>query len=162
MLYKNLTVKELYASIPATKTISQFFEIGLEIGSTQLAVSAMEELITRGDTDIVANMLQSASDKGQLQLGTSITGMIARSLAEYRGDPILYKYGKALFRGEGSEGIRKWVRSPEAAKMFKNEQHTLQELPQGEEDKLPERKASYAEPPKEWVEEAINEAFQPG
>lgn len=157
MLYKNLTVKELYASIPATKTISQFFEIGLEIGSTQLAISAMEELMTRGDTDIVANMLQSASDKGQLQLGTSITGMIARSLAEYRGDPILYKYGKALFRGEGSEGIWKWVKSPEAAKMFKNEQQL-----QGEEDKLPERKASYAEPSKEWVKEAINEAFQPG
>ena len=118
MLYKDLKVKELYASIPDTGIIAVFFETGLEIGSSQLAVSAMEELMTRGDTDIVATILQSAADKGQLQVGKSLTGLIARSLAEYREDPILHKYGKALLRGGGKEGILKWMNSPEAARLF--------------------------------------------
>ena len=42
----------------------------------------------------------------------------SRSLAEYREDPILHKYGKALLRGGGKEGILKWMNSPEAARLF--------------------------------------------
>ena len=161
MLYKNLTTKELYASIPATDIISKFFEIGLEVGSTQLAVSAMEELMVRGDTDIIASKLQSASDKGLLQLRTSITGMIARSLAEYREDPILCRYGKALLKGEGSEGILEWMTTPGAAKMFNNEHRAPQEVSQAEKVK-DGRKTICADSTKEWIKEAINESFQPG
>ena len=109
MLYKNLTVKELYASIPDANLIAKFFETGLEIGSTQLAVSAMEELMIRGDTDTIVTILQSASEKGQLKIGTSITSMIARSLMEYRENPTLCKYGKALSKAKGNEGVPEWI-----------------------------------------------------
>ena len=127
MLYKDLKVKELYASIPDTEIIAKLFETGLKIGSCQLAVSAMEELMLRGDTDIIAAKLQSASDKGQLQLGNSLTGLIARSLVECREDPILHRYGRALFRGHGYEGVIKWMRTPEAEAMFQSEKQPQRE-----------------------------------
>ena len=61
MLYKNLTVKELYASIYDTQTIESFFLKGLEKDNDRLAVSAMEELILRGDTDKVIEGLKRLS-----------------------------------------------------------------------------------------------------
>ncbi len=168
MLYKNLTTKELYSSIPATSIIAQFFEIGLEIGSAQLAVSAMEELMVRGDTDIIATKLQSASDKGQLRPGTSITGMIARSLVENREDPILHKYGKIVLRGGGNEGIFKWIQTPEAEQMFQSERLTdkknvllaKQELLQQQEAKN-ERRVLTDNSAHDWVREAVVESFEP-
>ena len=119
MLYKDLSTKELYASIPATSVIAQLFKTGLEIGSTQLAVSAMEELIVREDYDIITAVLQSAADTRKLILGTSLASMIGRSLKEscYH-DPLLQKYGIALLKGEGEDGPFKWVKSGKAAKYF--------------------------------------------
>lgn len=172
MLYKNLSVKELYSSIPATTIIAQFFETGLEIGSSQLAVSAMEELMIRGDTDIIAAKLQSASDKGQLKLGTSITGMIARSLMECREDPILHRYGKIVQRGGGSEGIFKWMQTPEAEQMFQGErltdkknaflarQDARQELLQEQEAKK-RREILCDDSAQDWVKESLAELFEP-
>ena len=119
MLYKNLSTRELYASIPDTSIITCFFKTGLEIGSTQLAVSTMEELIVREDTDIIAVVLQSAADTGKLVLGTPMAGMIGKSLKEScHHDPLLQKYGIALLKGEGEEGPFRWVKSGKAAKYF--------------------------------------------
>ena len=123
MSYKNLTVKELYASIPSTNFIAEMFKKGMEIGSTQLAISAMEELIIRGDTDIITHEISNACENGYLKLGTSMSAMIARSLIEScrEADPILVRYGKAIFRGEGAEGPFKWVASGKAKKYFEGD-----------------------------------------
>lgn len=113
MIYKDLKVKELYASIPETKLIVDLFNTGLEMGSTQLAISAMEELIIRGDTDYIAQGLDSAFKNGNLKLGTSMCSMVARSLVEgcREADPFLARYGKALFKGEGGNGPFGWAKT---------------------------------------------------
>ena len=80
MVFKNLTAKELYASIPSTPTISQFMKTGL--GSTQLAVSAMEEFLIRGDQEKIHENLIWALTRGCLKPGTSMSSLIARSLIE--------------------------------------------------------------------------------
>lgn len=120
MLYKNLSTKELYASIPSTSFIAEMFKKGIEMGSTQLAISAMEELITRGDTDIITYELDNVCKNGNLKLGTSMSTMIARSLTEScrEADPLLVRYGKAIFKGEGAEGPLDWVKSGKAKKYF--------------------------------------------
>ena len=150
MLYKNLSVKELYASIPDAKIIADFFEIGLEIGSSQLAVSAMEELMFRGNADIIIAKL----NKSQLRPGNSLTSMIARSLVEYRENPILHKYGKALLQGHGSEGILKWLHTP------REEDLSLSEKSPGQ-DRVNGQKPSENEGLDEAIIDAINEGFEP-
>lgn len=98
MIYKTLTTKELYASIPRTETISQMMRDGIEQGSTQLAVSAMEELIRRGDTNLVSENLDIGLKNQQLKPGTSIYIMIANALMEDRSNQLLYELGKNLLR----------------------------------------------------------------
>lgn len=111
MLYKNLTTKELYASICATSIIEEMFTTGLRIGSTQLAISAMEELIVRGDTDIIQRGLDSAFKEGHVKLGTSMSTMIARSLSEScrEADPFLQRFGKFLFRAKTNDPFAEFV-----------------------------------------------------
>ena len=113
MLYKQLTVKELYASIPATSIIESFFRTGLEIDNDRLAVSAMEELILRGDTDKVCHGLREAFERGDIKAKTTTTTMIARSLSEScRGiDPFLHSFGKFLFKAKGLDPFREFVES---------------------------------------------------
>ena len=113
MLYKNLTVKELYASIPATSIIESLFRTGLEMDNDRLAVSAMEELILRGDTDKVCHGLKEAFERGDIKVKTTTATMIARSLSEScRGvDPFLHEFGKFLFRAEGPDPFREFIES---------------------------------------------------
>lgn len=113
MLYKNLTVKELYASICATSIIEEMFVTGLKIGSTQLAISAMEELIIRGDTDIIQRGLDSAFKEGYIKIETSMSSMIARSLSEScrETDPFLQRFGKFLFRAKTNDPFTEFVNS---------------------------------------------------
>jgi len=100
LLLNNLSTKELYASIPRTATVSQMMRDGMEQGSTQLAVSAMEELSKRGDTDIIVKNLFEAAKNGVLVPGTSMASMISRSLIEDREtDPLLRRAGKWLLQG---------------------------------------------------------------
>lgn len=151
MLYKNLLVRELYASIPATSIIAWLFKTGLEIGSTQLAVSAMEELIVREDYDIIAAELQSAAKAEKLKYGTSMVSMIGRSLMEScRNDPLLHKYGKALLRGQGEEGPFNWVQSDEAAMYFKNDEAYAKLV-----DKYRAATAAYLEKNSEKIRETL-------
>ena len=67
MLYKNLTVKELFATLYATQDVVELFEKGLRRNNDRLAGSAMEELIRRGDTDSVVKTLDEfyAKDEGR-------------------------------------------------------------------------------------------------
>ena len=151
MLYKNLSIRELYASIPATSIIAWLFKTGLEIGSTQLAVSAMEELIVREETDLIAEELQSAADAGKLVPGTSMACMIGRSLMEScRNDPLLHKYGKALLRGQGEEGPFEWVKSDKAAMYFKNDEAYAKLV-----DKYRAATAAYLEKNSEKIKETL-------
>ena len=111
MLYKNLTAKELYASIYATSIVEEMFMTGLKIGSTQLAISAMEELIVRGDTDIIQRGLDSAFKEGHVKIGTSMSTMIARSLSEScrEADPLLQRFGKFLFKAKTDNPFNEFV-----------------------------------------------------
>ena len=111
MLYKNLTAKELYASIYATSIVEEMFVTGLKIGSTQLAVSAMEELIIRGDTDIIQCGLDSAFKEGYVKIGTSMSTMIALSLSEScrEADPFLQRFGKFLFKAKTDDPLKEFV-----------------------------------------------------
>lgn len=111
MLYKNLTAKELYASISATSIVEEMFVTGLKIGSTQLAISAMEELIIRGDTDIIWRGLDSAFKEGHVKTRTSMSTMIARSLSEScrEVDPFLQRFGKFLFKAETGDPFNEFV-----------------------------------------------------
>ena len=134
MLYKQLTVKELYASIPVASIIESFFRTGLEIDNDRLAVSAMEELILRGDTDKVCYGLREAFERGDIKAKTTTTTMIARSLSEScRGiDPFLHQFGKFLFKAEGPDPFREFIESKEGRralfKTFEAGDATLQDF----------------------------------
>ena len=112
MYTKNLLVKEMYASIGATDFIKELFEKGLEMGNDRLAVSAMEELLRREDTDLIHKCLNEAFAKEQMVQGSSLVTLIASSLLDgARGvDPVLCSYGKGLLRGEFM-GPQEWVRT---------------------------------------------------
>ena len=115
-IFKNLTVKELYSSIPSTETIAFLMKAGLEQGSTQLAVSSMEELLLRGDQDIVHETLKNAIDDGTLKLCTSMSAMVARSLMEsHDTDPFTRIIGKGLLQ-ETPEDMEKTVDEAFAAR----------------------------------------------
>ncbi len=120
MLPTNISAKEVFDSIHYTSLIVLLFETGLEIDDgALLAVSAMESLIVRGDTDIVAIVLQSAASAGKLVPGSSMADTIGKSLARSRyNDLLLHKYSEALLRGEGGEGPFKWVESGKAITYF--------------------------------------------
>lgn len=112
MLCKNLSVKELYASICDTSIVEEMFATGLKIGSTQLAISAMEELIVRGDTDLIRRRLNSAFKEGHVKIGTSMSTMIARSLSEScrEADPVLQRFGKFLFKAKTNDPLDEFVK----------------------------------------------------
>lgn len=76
----------------------------------RLAVSAMEELFNRGDSDTIVEVLNKAFASGWMVKGSTLVNLIARSLSESarNEDPILHHYGRALpheFRSP-SEWIR--------------------------------------------------------
>lgn len=112
MYTKNLTVKEMYASIGATSFIVELFKKGLEMNNDRLAVSAMEELLRRGDTDLIAESLNHAFEQNQVVLGSTMATLIGSSLMDgaREPDPILHRYGKGLLCGEFM-GPYEWVRN---------------------------------------------------
>ena len=98
---KLLTVKEVYASIYKASVIDEFFRKGLELDNDRLAISALEELILRGDTDLIVYSLNQAFEKGQIQKESTLMSLLARVLATEcrQADPFLDRYGKALLQG---------------------------------------------------------------
>lgn len=98
---KMLTVKEVYASIFETSVIDEFFRKGLELDNDRLAISALEELILRGDTDLIVYSLNQAFEKGQIKKGSVVLSLLARVLSTEcrKADPYLGRYGKTLLQG---------------------------------------------------------------
>ena len=111
MYTENLTVKEMYASIKSTDFIAELFEKGLAMNNDRLAVSAMEELLLRGDSDLIVEALNKAFASGWIVKNSPLVALIARSLFENAGevDPILQHYGKGLFREFLSPS--EWIRA---------------------------------------------------
>ena len=112
MYTKNLTVREMYTSISDTDFIVQLFAKGLAMNNDRLAVSAMEELIRRGDTDRIVYTLDEAFAKNLMVMGSPLTIILATSLFENarEEDAILSHYGKALRKGEFM-GPTAWITS---------------------------------------------------
>ena len=85
MLYKNLTVKELFATMCVTRDVFELFELGLRRNNDRLAGSAMEELIRRGCTDLIVRALDDfyEEDDGVHALEASNTlFVLMRDLAD--------------------------------------------------------------------------------
>ena len=121
MLYTNLSAKLMYASIPNRAIIEKLFATGLEIGSTELAVSAMEELISRGDTVNILGILDSAFKEGHVKIETSMSGMIGRSLSEScRGNNLLLqRFGKFLYRrAKTNDPVDEFLADPDEKSFF--------------------------------------------
>ena len=102
MYTKNLTVREMYASIGSTDFIVTLFKEGLTMNNDRLAVSAMEELLHREDSESIVECLEDAFRQQQIAAGSSLVNLIANSLSDGAReiDPILCNYGKGLIRGE--------------------------------------------------------------
>ncbi len=99
---KNLTVKELYASIFPTPVIDDFFRTGLELDNDRLATSALEELITRKEADMIVRSLNYAFEESFMKEKSSTISMIGRILKNScrELDPFLGYYGAGLLRGD--------------------------------------------------------------
>ncbi|MBR5647968.1 hypothetical protein IKW73_03530 [Candidatus Saccharibacteria bacterium] len=90
MIYKNLTARELYASIPSIAVIFTLMDTGIKAGSTQLAVSSMEELIRRKHENFALSVLEENYRTGKLKTGTSMMSMVVSSLTdEHKSDMCL-------------------------------------------------------------------------
>jgi hypothetical protein len=107
MLYMNLSTKELYTSM-TTKMVEKLMKLGLEAKNERLTISAMEEILCRGDSDLVVKILNQAFkdkvfEQEDLISENLLLFMIARSLFDSTRelDPMLYLYSKAVIR----EGI---------------------------------------------------------
>lgn len=119
MLYRDFTVREMCESICVTKTVNELFKNGLEINDGRLAIPALEELIRRGDSDIIAKSLDQAFDKGWLTREHSFTMVVEASLFIniWDVDPFLFEYSDDFLRGAFYGGPSAWVRTQ--AKKFR-------------------------------------------
>ena len=108
MIYKNLTTHELYSSISDFSIISEMMKNGIKIGSTQLAVSAMEELLKKGLEDTVIEILTKAYKDKELKVGSPMFSMVTTSLTEDRKKNVcaaLFKEMSACAKDKPAEYI---------------------------------------------------------
>ena len=97
MLYRNITMGELFDNTPYTETINLLFTEGLRTGNHRLAISAMEELIRRGETKLVEEGLNKACENGEIKVNSTMSKTIAHSCAEDGiDDAFLRRFGKYL------------------------------------------------------------------
>ena len=97
MLYRNITMGELFDNTPYTETVNLFFTEGLRTGNHLLAISAMEELIRRGDIGLVEEGLNKACENGEIKVNSTTSKTIARFCAEDDiDDAFLRRFGKYL------------------------------------------------------------------
>lgn len=101
MYTKNLTVVELYASFPQEATIAEFFEQGIRLENDRLSVSALEELIRRGELDLIVDELDWAFSCANMANQPGTVSLIAGTLRDScrELDPMLCHYGKYLWTG---------------------------------------------------------------
>ena len=108
MYTKNLTVKELFSTLDADYVRGMFKE-GLRSSNDRLAISAMEELLTRGEVGNVMEDLNEAFANGSVPAGSIMIKILGHSLLEAREhSPLLPPYGKALLRG-ACVGPGEWI-----------------------------------------------------
>ena len=126
MLYKNLTVEELFETIWATEDVVELFEKGLRRGNDKLAGSAMEELIRRGDTESIIKALDDfyAEDGGKRISETSAALLVLmRDLADIcrQEDAIL-----SIYAGTAPHpyGPTEWFRQRTAERSKKAHHHS--------------------------------------
>ena len=110
----NLTLEEMYKNIYCSDHIAKLFKMGLEIDNYVLAVSAVEELIVRGDLDLIVETLNWAFDERKCSIGenTALT-RVARTLLNKKRelcelDPLLFRYLELLVYG-GFTGPLEWI-----------------------------------------------------
>lgn len=121
MMYKNLTVRELFASMPLTKDIVEFFDKGLRSNNDRLAGAAAEELIRRGETDLIVRSLDKFYAEEDYQMHQATLFAVMVDLAEScRGEDVLLgmyahcgisPYGPTEWIKENSERLKKLHRS---------------------------------------------------
>lgn len=111
MYTKNLTVMELYASFAQATTIAEFFEQGTRLENDRLTVSALEELIRRGELDLIVDELDWAFDRANMANQSGAVSLIASTLRDScrELDPLLCHYGKYLLDGHYI-GPTDWLR----------------------------------------------------
>ncbi len=117
MLYKNLMIKELYATMPMTEDIVEFFDKGLRRGNDRLAGSAMEELIRRGETGLIVETLDRFyEDPEAVDKYKDTMFMLMRDLSECcrKEDALLGCYAS---RGVQNCGPTEWIK--QNAEQFK-------------------------------------------
>ena len=104
-MYTNtVTMREFFASVPATVIVAELFEKGIEILNERLAIAALEELIRREDDELVVRELDWALDNikvNHLDNRPSIISLMASTLRDScrEMDPVLCYYGKFLLTG---------------------------------------------------------------
>lgn len=123
MLCRDLTVEELFGSIPSTEIIKYLFEIGLQHVENYLAVTAMEELIKRGEYDEVFNDIAAAFEVGRIMMGTTTSRLFAKSLidASQNRKPFLFWLGHFIMRAKLGQSIDDFIESDELQKALAEE-----------------------------------------
>ena len=111
MYTRNLTVKDLYATIYRTRTVVTLFRIGIEDSNAYLAASAMEELMLRGDSELIVETLNWAFEEGKIDEESPLVTLIAKSLNDSARefDPFLRSYGEFLLH-DGFAGPSEWIK----------------------------------------------------
>ena len=96
-LFENLSIEEFYASIPDSNFIADLYSQGMVDRNAIMAVTAQNELIKRGDVDLVTSILHEALNEGMFSSDSSFTQLVATGLIEHRKiDPLIYRMGRIL------------------------------------------------------------------
>lgn len=100
---KNLTIRDLMNSIPSTQRIQEFLEEGISTQNPMMAIPAMEELLRRGDLDIVMDILERIfySEEEGIIKNSSFAVLLASAMAEADGRTCAFvrAYGQSLLKG---------------------------------------------------------------
>lgn len=132
--FNNLTVRELYASMPDVDDVSALFRFGIRIANDRMAVSAMEDLIRRKAYHDIIDVIDEAFEEGDsLVQGSSLVSLMMRSLAESTkgNETYLGAYARAVLGGQ-FVGPSAWLReNPEKWRL-----HSRVKFGSGEIDRL--------------------------
>ena len=99
-LFESIGIEEFYASITDPQYIAEIYAKGLKEKNAILAITAQNELVKRGDVDLVITELKKAFDEKSFEVNTTFTQLVATSLIGIgRLDPFLRRIGKVLLSG---------------------------------------------------------------
>lgn len=108
MMYSNFTLKELYRTWQSNR-IAEFFEEGLKLNNEPMAVTALEELTRRGESNLTYPPLKKAFENGQVSLATQFSVTLGNTLTiAGNRDHLFAELGKA-FRYYNIPGTREKI-----------------------------------------------------